>query len=472
MIRYLAALLVFSLLLSCSDAEVAGTVTEVNSGSIAGTLAHEQAIHDEMVEVALVAKSGAVLSKLPDSINALRSLVVEDGAFLFDSLPAGEYSIEVYQDGIRVNEETEITLDEGQNINITINVTIVIQQTFIIHQITENVTINNFYVNNGNAQVAVDGDSLSLQFAERDTIDVEVEAIRDGETILVSGRLLADGNGGYILQLDEELEIDVEPAGVLLSSSSIRSSSSASLSSSSFAAWSSMSAPSSDLSVMIDERDGSEYNVVQIGSQIWMAENLKYLPQVDNSGAGSESEVGLYYYVQGLPIPEGETEAEQIANAKAMDTYQAYGVLYNWYAAMNSTAPEGFEDIEYQGVCPSGWHIPSSLEWEQLASYISENTGDGYQSVDGWENIAQHLKATSVWGTSEAYDSFGFSALPGGFRNEQTTMLSNMEVYGYWWSKTLNTSEPVFYDLGRTYDSFLERTFSPDGAFSVRCIKN
>jgi hypothetical protein len=88
-----------------------------------------------------------------------------------------------------------------------------------------------------------------------------------------------------------------------------------------------------------DSRDGQEYAKVTIGNQVWMAENLKYLPQVDAVADGSEDVAdGKYYYVYDY-VPSGASEAEEIANAKATTNYQSYGVLYNWNAAMNGDAP-------------------------------------------------------------------------------------------------------------------------------------
>ena len=76
-----------------------------------------------------------------------------------------------------------------------------------------------------------------------------------------------------------------------------------------------------------DSRDGNEYNWVQIGNQVWMAENLAYLPSVNMVADGSEDAAGSYYYVYGY-------DGTNVTDAKATANYTTYGVLYNWTAAM------------------------------------------------------------------------------------------------------------------------------------------
>ncbi|MCK9320171.1 FISUMP domain-containing protein, partial [Methanoculleus sp.] len=105
-----------------------------------------------------------------------------------------------------------------------------------------------------------------------------------------------------------------------------------------------------------DSRDGNDYNWVKIGDQVWMAENLAYLPSVNMVADGSEDAAGSYYYVYGY-------DGTDVTAAKATANYTTYGVLYNWLAAMNA--------------CPDGWHLPSDAEWTELTDYL------GGESVAG-----------------------------------------------------------------------------------------
>src|SRR5690554_382234 len=135
----------------------------------------------------------------------------------------------------------------------------------------------------------------------------------------------------------------------------------------------------------IDSRDGNEYNWVQIGDQVWMAENLAYLPSVNMVADGSEDAAGSYYYVYGY-------DGTNVADAKATANYNTYGVLYNWPAAMNGTASSTTNPSGIQGVCPAGWHLPSDAEWTELTDYLGE-TGAG---AGGGTGAGGKLKETGT----------------------------------------------------------------------------
>ena len=109
-----------------------------------------------------------------------------------------------------------------------------------------------------------------------------------------------------------------------------------------------------------DIRDNTHYNVVKIGNQFWMAENLKYLPSV--VGVTTASDSIPYCYVYGY-------NGTSVAAAKATSNYNTYGVLYNWQAAMAGSSSSSANPSGVQAVCPSGWHLPSDAEWSQLTAF-------------------------------------------------------------------------------------------------------
>jgi len=180
----------------------------------------------------------------------------------------------------------------------------------------------------------------------------------------------------------------------------------------------------------IDSRDGNEYNWVQIGDQVWMAENLAYLPSVNMVADGSEDAAGSYYYVYGY-------DGTNVAEAKATDNYTTYGVLYNWTAAMDGEASSTTNPSGIQGVCPAGWHLPSDAEWTELTDYL------GGESVAGGK-----LKETGTthWASpnTDATNETGFTALPGGYRGSNGTF-NYIGYFGYWWSASESNTNYAWY---------------------------
>jgi uncharacterized protein (TIGR02145 family) len=194
----------------------------------------------------------------------------------------------------------------------------------------------------------------------------------------------------------------------------------------------------------IDSRDGNEYNWVQIGDQVWMAENLAYLPSVNMVADGSEDAAGSYYYVYGY-------DGTNVAEAKATDNYATYGVLYNWTAAMNA--------------CPDGWHLPSDAEWTELTDYL------GGESVAGGklkETGTTHWASPNTGATNET----GFTALPGGYRNSSGSFVS-IGYYGYWWSATEIGATSAWYRFMFFYSSDVSSyNYYKEVGLSVRCLRD
>jgi uncharacterized protein (TIGR02145 family) len=169
-----------------------------------------------------------------------------------------------------------------------------------------------------------------------------------------------------------------------------------------------------------DYRDGNEYNWVQIGDQVWMAENLAYLPSVNMVADGSHGTAGSYYYVYGY-------DGTNVTDAKATANYSTYGVLYNWTAAMDGEASSTTNPSGVQGVCPTGWHLPSDAEWTELTDYL----GGKALPVVNLKKPEQPIGSSPNTG---ATNETGFTALPGGYRVMEHS--AAIGYYGYWWSAT------------------------------------
>ncbi|MEA4841165.1 MAG: FISUMP domain-containing protein [Bacteroidales bacterium] len=194
-----------------------------------------------------------------------------------------------------------------------------------------------------------------------------------------------------------------------------------------------------EIGTFTDSRDGKTYKWVKIGKQVWMAENLAYLPAVSTSAEGSLTDP--YYYVYGY-------EGTDVAIAKATSAYSTYGTLYNWPAAIEA--------------CPSGWHLPNENEWATLAKSL------GGTSVAGFE-----MKTIIGWGGSitNSTNSSAFSALPGGSRNSTGGFFGTS---GNWWSDPLNdhATEALSCSLYPNVSDLISQKTDKKNGFSVRCVKD
>ena len=205
-----------------------------------------------------------------------------------------------------------------------------------------------------------------------------------------------------------------------------------------------------------DSRDSQIYQYKTIGTQVWMTENLAYLPSVVGPGTGSNSTA--YYYVYGY-------DGTDVATAKTTANYTTYGVLYNWTAAMNGVASSDSNPSGVQGACPEGWHLPSDAEWTTLSDYLG---GISYAGGKLKEAGTAHWNSPNTGATNES----GFTALPGGYRYDDGAF-DAIGIIGFWWSSTEGStynawSRSLDYntsDVFRYYNNL-------DFGFSVRCLRD
>lgn len=196
--------------------------------------------------------------------------------------------------------------------------------------------------------------------------------------------------------------------------------------------------------------DGNIYATVTIGTQTWLAENLKST-----------------HYADGTTI-EGVYDYE---NNASMGT--SYGKLYTWEAAMRGAAATGNSPSGVQGVCPAGWHLPSTSEWETLTNYVSSH----YEV--GGSLIGRKLKetGTTFWFEDNGNNDTGFSARGAGimFMDGEEIAFKNIKEIAYFWSATQRNNienEAMRFIL---YDSGIASTSAgtlKSSGISVRCIKN
>lgn len=181
---------------------------------------------------------------------------------------------------------------------------------------------------------------------------------------------------------------------------------------------------------IVDERDGNVYKTVVLGEQVWLAENLRYLPK---SSGFYYDDFSPMYHVQNFMHND-------IDSLKASEYYEDYGVLYNWPAALTA--------------CPAGWHLPSKEDFNILLDYA------GGKDVAG-----KILKYSNQTKSSES----GFDARTGGAYHERE--FSRVGYLGYYWSRTpdpqLSAYSLQFIDF---YDTCKIIASHRRAEFSVRCL--
>jgi len=199
---------------------------------------------------------------------------------------------------------------------------------------------------------------------------------------------------------------------------------------------------------IIDVRDNRKYSIVKIGEQIWMAQNLNFI-RSSNEAAN---------------VNRGFCYENNDANCGT------YGRLYDWATAMNllDTCNTHFcADITHphQGICPAGWHVPSSDEWTTLTNFVGSPAGTKLKSTSGWNDGSGYITGT---------DEFGFMALPGGFIASNNMTSRDVGTQGNWWTATQDNnngagSRSMFYDMNLVAS---ENREIKTRLFSLRCVRN
>lgn len=189
-------------------------------------------------------------------------------------------------------------------------------------------------------------------------------------------------------------------------------------------------------------KPATNFGKVEIGSQVWTAENLS-----------------VTRFQNGDDIPEAKTVIDWMrACSKGQpawcypvnspDNNERYGKLYNWYAV---TDP--------RGISPKGWHVPSDDEWKELTDFL------------GGEIFAAYKLRTTAEGADESSET-GFSGLPAGGRKGDGTYFS-FGSKGYWWTSTPANDEFAWIrQLDYVQCSISSITISKLSGLSLRCIKD
>jgi uncharacterized protein (TIGR02145 family) len=211
--------------------------------------------------------------------------------------------------------------------------------------------------------------------------------------------------------------------------------------------------------------DNNNYPVSEIGTQKWMAENLKTTKYNNGDLIGTTSPATLNILGEGGPV-------YQWAYGGNESNVATYGRLYTWLISDAYSTGN-------KNVCPTGWHIPTDEEWTTLTDFL---TNDGYGYQGSGSDIAKSMAATSGWtinlitGTAgndqTANNSSGFTAVPGGYRLPDGTF-DNIGNACKWWTSTLFGVSPSYARTMSYDDSNVVRSgYLRSVGFSIRCLKD
>ena len=318
--------------------------------------------------------------------------------------------------------------------------------------------------------VACDSDSASAK-------DTEIEELSSSSAVEIassSSTIRNDSMSSSVIESSSSSAIEIASSSSTirndsLSSSAIESSSSSVMESSSSSVMESSSSSETTKSssssenisagsvydatakTLTDLRNGQTYKTVTIGDQTWMAENLNYA-------------------YTGVPASDSTSWCYDNDPANCVK----YGRLYTWAAAMDSVgtwstngkgcgygstcSPTG----TIRGICPEGWHLPDTTEWNTL-----------FTAVGGQSTAGKVLKSQTGWDDSgNGMDAFGFSALPAGLRDDNGGY-DNEGSHAFFWSSTESYSYYAYYMFLYYYDDYaylylLNKYYGR----SVRCVKD
>ncbi len=192
----------------------------------------------------------------------------------------------------------------------------------------------------------------------------------------------------------------------------------------------------------VTDIDGNFYPSIILGTQEWMQQNLQ-----------------VTKYRNGQALINAVTNSSWNTTNGAYGIYGGsnvnntnYGKLYNWYAVNDS-----------RGLCPTGWHVPTTIEWSTLENYLGGTSvaAGKLKTVDGWNT-------PNLGATNES----GFTGLPGGYRFTDGTYWYNLQIAQWWTSTNANTTIAHASRLYYQNEGVINSTYDKKIGSSVRCLKD
>jgi uncharacterized protein (TIGR02145 family) len=210
----------------------------------------------------------------------------------------------------------------------------------------------------------------------------------------------------------------------------------------------------------VTDNDGNMYKTVKIGTQVWMAENLRTTHYNDGSAIPLK-------VISDVEWKNLTTPGYCWYNNDSATYSKQYGALYNWYV------------VETGKLCPSGWRVPTDTVWKTMENWLIAN-GYNFDGTTTWNKIAKSLAATTNWPVSTKTGAVGNTDYPE-YRNKTGFSAIGLGARGDWficcdaaeyWSSTSYSSNMAFgleihYDYIDTYRS----AYVKYCGMPIRCVK-
>jgi len=204
----------------------------------------------------------------------------------------------------------------------------------------------------------------------------------------------------------------------------------------------------------VTDIDGNAYNTIQIGNQIWMADNLRTTKYRNGD---------IIKDTLGFSTWELFDEGSYCSYNQDDSNISMYGRLYNWFAI-----------DDRRSLAPVGWHIPSDEEWKELEMYLGMSQSEADLKGPRENNeVGLKLKSTTGWNEDKnGNNESGFTAVPSGFCGNYGDF-DGLGFDAIFWSSTLNSDGiPWRRGLGYIAIGVARYTNGKNYGFSVRCIKD
>ena len=195
---------------------------------------------------------------------------------------------------------------------------------------------------------------------------------------------------------------------------------------------------------MVRDVDGNHYKTVKINGMQWMAENLRTTHYADGTPIA-----------QAHPGSKGTEQPLYYDRFEQLDSTKKYGLLYNWYAAVRLDTSDSFGVVK--GVCPDGWHLPSTAEWDLLSKgCFAERSRMASEMTSHYRRLIKKFMPQNHAGFSIPYE------------------FAQRGEVSYWWSSSLLVDTVA---IGRYIESFNEPCpyvcyGQLINGYSVRCVRD